>query len=114
MQENLIIICLVFYLILLPLCCNMEWTTNEKNVGKTFLKWYFTKSEKVNYLGFAVFLIIGSGSFVYYIFIGLGNLIIYVIVLPLCWLFEFLFLNKDYSNIGCDELKEKKQGERDE
>lgn len=107
MTGNLILASVFFYLILVPLWCNMEWTTNEKNVEKTFLKWYFTKSEKVNYLGFAVFLIIGSGSFVYYIFIGLANTIIYIVILPLCWLFEFLFLNKDCSNIICAELKEK-------
>lgn len=111
MQENLIIIGLVFYLILVPLWCNLEWSTSENNRGKTFLKWYFTKSESVNYLGFAVFLIIGSGSFVYYIFIGLSNIIVYVVILPLCWIFEFLFLNKDCSNIICDELKEKETHE---
>jgi hypothetical protein len=101
---------LVFYFLIVPLMYNFMWQeTLGDGKGKSFLKWFFTKSERVNWLGFCVFLILGLGCFVYYILMLIGELLFYTIALPICWLFEFLFLNKDCSNIVCDDLKEKKK-----
>ena len=99
---------LVFYFLIVPLMYNFMWQdTLGDGKGKSFLKWYFSKSDSVNWLGFFVFLILGLGCFIYYILMLIAGLLFYTIVLPICWLFEFLFLNKDCSHIVCDDLKEK-------
>lgn len=105
---DLIITVLIIYFLLIPFMYNVMWQdTLGEGKGKPFFKWYFSKSKKVNWLGYIVFLVIGSGSFIYYIFLLLGNILIYIVVLPMCWIFEFLFLNKDCSHIVCEDLKEK-------
>ena len=105
---DLISTVLIIYFLLIPFMYNVMWQdTLGEGKGKTFFKWYFSKSKRVNWLGYIVFLVIGSGSFIYYIFLLLANILIYIIVLPICWLFEFLFLNKDCSGIVCEDLKEK-------
>ena len=91
---------------------NFMWQdTLGDGKGKSFLKWYFSKSDSVNWLGFFVFLILGLGCFIYYILMLIAELLFYTIVLPICWLFEFLFLNKDCSHVVCDDLKEKGKNE---
>lgn len=96
------------YFLIIPFTYNVMWQdTLGDGKGKSFLKWYFSKSDSVNWLGFFVFLILGLGCFIYYILMLIGELLFYTIALPICWLFEFLFLNKDCSNIVCDDLKEK-------
>lgn len=103
---------LVFYFLIVPLMYNFMWQdTLGDGKGKSFLKWYFSKSDSVNWLGFFVFLILGLGCFIYYILMLIAELLFYTIVLPICWLFEFLFLNKDCSHIVCDDLKEKGKNE---
>ena len=103
---------LVFYFLIVPLMYNFMWQdTLGDGKGKSFLKWYFSKSDSVNWLGFFVFLILGLGCFIYYILRLIAELLFYTIVLPICWLFEFLFLNKDCSHIVCDDLKEKGKNE---
>ena len=103
---------LVFYFFIIPLLYNVMWQdTLGDGKGKSFLKWYFSKSDSVNWLGFFVFLILGLGCFIYYILMLIAELLFYTIVLPICWLFEFLFLNKDCSHIVCDDLKEKGKNE---
>ena len=94
--------------LLIPFMYNAMWQdTLGEGKGKTFFKWYFSKSKRVNLLGYIVFLVIGSGSFIYYIFLLLANILIYIIVLPICWIFEFLFLNKDCSDINLNKLNKK-------
>ena len=96
------------YFLIIPFTYNVMWQdTLGDGKGKTFFKWYFSKSDSVNWLGFFVFLILGLGCFIYYILMLIAELLFYTIALPICWLFEFLFLNKDCSNIVCDDLKEK-------
>ena len=103
---------LVFYFLIVPLMYNFMWQdTLGDGKGKSFLKWYFSKSDSVNWLGFFVFLILGLGCFIYYILMLIAELLFYTIVLPICWLFEFLFLNKDCSHVVCDDLKEKGKNE---
>ena len=103
---------LVFYFLIVPLMYNFMWqVTLGDGKGKSFLKWYFSKSDSVNWLGFFVFLILGLGCFIYYILMLIAELLFYTIVLPICWLFEFLFLNKDCSHVVCDDLKEKGKNE---
>lgn len=103
---------LVFYFLIVPFMYNFMWQdTLGDGKGKTFFKWYFSKSDSVNWLGFFVFLILGLGCFIYYILMLIAELLFYTIALPICWLFEFLFLNKDCSNVVCDDLKEKGKNE---
>lgn len=105
---DLISTVLIIYFLLIPFMYNVMWQDIlGEGKGKTFFKWYFSKSKRVNLLGYIIFLVIGSGSFIYYIFLLLGNILIYIVVLPICWIFEFLFLNKDCSHIVCEDLKEK-------
>ena len=100
------------YFLIIPFTYNVMWQdTLGDGKGKTFFKWYFSKSDAVNWLGFFVFLILGLGCFIYYILMLIAELLFYTIVLPICWLFEFLFLNKDCSNTVCDDLKEKEKHE---
>lgn len=100
------------YFLIIPFTYNVMWQdTLGDGKGKTFFKWYFSKSDSVNWLGFFVFLILGLGCFIYYILMLIAELLFYTIALPICWLFEFLFLNKDCSNIVCDDLKEKGKNE---
>ena len=109
---DLIQLLLVFYFLIVPLMYNFMWQdTLGDGKGKSFLKWYFSKSDSVNWLGFFVFLILVLGCFIYYILMLIAELLFYTIVLPICWLFEFLFLNKDCSHIVCDDLKEKGKNE---
>ena len=103
---------LVLYFIIIPFTYNVMWQdTLGDGKGKTFFKWFFTKSERVNWLGYILFLILGLGCFIWYILMLIAELLFYTIALPICWLFEFLFLNKDCSNIVCDDLKEKEKHE---
>ena len=96
------------YFLIIPFTYNVMWQdTLGDGKGKSFLKWYFSKSDSVNWLGFIVFMILGLGCFIWYILLLIAELLFYTIALPICWLFEFLFLNKDCSNIVCDDLKEK-------
>lgn len=112
MIVDLIISLVALYFLIIPFTYNVMWQdTLGDGKAKTFFKWYFSKSDSVNWLGYILFLILGSGSFIYYIFLLLGNILFYTIALPICWLFEFLFLNKDCSNIVCDDLKEKGKNE---
>ena len=100
------------YFLIIPFTYNVMWQdTLGDGKGKSFLKWYFSKSDSVNWLGFFVFLILGLGCFIYYILMLIGERLFYTIALPICWLFEFLFLNKDCSYIVCDDLKEKGKNE---
>ena len=89
---ELIELSIFIYFMLLPFIANTMW---QENNNKTFVKWYFTKSQNVNYLGFLVFLILFAGSFLYVFLYYVGSFLFYVIFLPICWLYEFLFLNKD-------------------
>lgn len=89
---ELIELSIFIYFGLLPFIANMMW---QENTNKTFVKWYFTKSPIVNYLGFLVFLILFAGSFFYLMLYYISILLFYIVFLPICWLFEFLFLNKE-------------------
>ena len=102
----------IYFLIIPFTYYNVMWQdTLGDGKGKSFLKWYFSKSDSINWLLFFVFLILGLGCFIYYILMLIAELLFYTIVLPICWLFEFLFLNKDCSHIVCDDLKEKGKNE---
>lgn len=47
---------LVFYFLIIPFLYNIMWQdTLGDGKGKSFLKWYFSKSDSVNWLGFFVF-----------------------------------------------------------
>lgn len=96
---------MTFYFMVFPFITIIMW----QETNTSFLKFYFTKSDSVNWLGFSMFLILCSGSFIWYLFYIILNLIFYVIILPFIWLFEFLFLNKDCSHLN-KELEEKLKG----
>ncbi len=107
-MADLITWVLTIYFLIIPFIYNTMWQDTLANgKGKSFIKWYFSKSERVNWLGFIVFLILGLGCFVWYILLLIAEVLFYTIALPICWLFEFLFLNKDCSNVVCEDLKEK-------
>lgn len=91
------------YFLVIPMICNMAWQES----GLSFIKWYFTKSDSVNWLGFSCFIFLGLGCFIWYIGLLILELIFYVVVLPIYWLFEFMFLNKDCSHMVCEELDDK-------
>ena len=76
------------YFILIPAVCNIMWQDDKSD--KSFIKWYFTKSYWVNWLGYFTFIIMGLGCTIWIL---------------LSWIFEFLFLNKDCSHIVCKDLK---------
>jgi hypothetical protein len=109
MNDDIMFFVLGWYLLILPLVTNMMWQESKD----TFVKFYFTKSERVNFLGFTVFLILCSGSWLWYLLFMFLTLIFYVVVVPFIWVFEFLFLNKDCSNIKNIELQDKLNGEKD-
>ena len=92
---ELIELSIFIYFMLLPFIANTMW---QENNNKTFVKWYFTKSQNVNYLGFLIFLILFAGSFFYVFLDYVGTFLFYVVFVPICWLFEFLFLHKDCEN----------------
>ena len=96
---------LTMYLLIIPMLCNMAW----QDAKTSYIKWYFTKSIWVNYLGFSIFLIIGSGSFIWYIMLVILELLVYIVISPILWLLEFIFFNKDCSNIISGELIEKER-----
>ena len=83
------------YFGLFPFIANTMW---QENTNTTFVKWYFTKSPIVNYLGFLVFLILFAGSFFYVFLYYMCTFLFYVVFVPICWLFEFLFLHKNCEN----------------
>lgn len=85
-----------FYFLIIPLIYNAMWQGNKTS----FVKWYFIKSKRVNWLGYFIFFILGLGCSIWLIIIYFCELLFYVIFLPFCWLFEFLFLNKDCSNLN--------------
>lgn len=101
-MEEFIGVLIIIYFILIPCVYVTAWQDIEDSEC-SFVKWYFIKSDSVNYLGFAIFLILGLGSFLY----TLLWYFMYAIVVPFFWLFEFLFLNKDCSNVVCQELVDK-------
>ena len=94
---------LVVYFILIPFFYNLAWQESQLS----FIRWYFKKSESVNWLGYALVIVLGLGSFIYYILELLLTLIFYVIVMPMSWLFEFIFLNKNCNHLACEELENK-------
>lgn len=94
---------LIMYLLIIPILCNMAWYDSKIS----YIKWYFTKGDYINYLGFSIFIIISSGSFIWYFILLFLELIVYIILNPLVWLIEFIFFNKDCSNIISAELVEK-------
>lgn len=96
-NESSIMIGVFLYLVLIPFICSQIYTDTIRS--SSFTKWYFTKSERVNYLGFAIFLILCSGSFIYVVLYYLAGLLYYILFIPIIWLFEFLFLNKDCSHL---------------
>lgn len=106
---NIISTGLIMYFLVLPFIYNTMWQDSNKD---SYIKWYFRKSESVNWLGYLIFFILGLGSFIYVILFYITEIIFYIVVLPLIWLFEFMFLNKDCSHIVCDELKEKDYKEK--
>jgi small-conductance mechanosensitive channel len=95
------------YFIIIPVVVNMMWLDDKSD--KSFIKWYFTKSDRVNWLGYFIFFILGLGCIVWILFWYFCVILFYTIFLPLCWLFEFLFLNKDCSHIVCKDLKKYKK-----
>ena len=96
---------LIMYLLIIPMLCYMVWQDSKIS----YIKWYFTKGDYINYLGFGIFLIISSGSFIWYLAYLFLKLIVYIIVTPLVWLIEFIFFNKDCSNIISEELIKKER-----
>ena len=100
---------LTMYLLIIPMLCNMAWQDSKIS----YIKWYFTKGDYINYLGFGIFIIISSGSFIWYFILLFLELIVYVIINPLVWLIEFIFFNKDCSNIVSAELVEKERQRED-
>lgn len=100
---DLIITVFVVYFIFIPFVYNFMWQEDISN--KSFIKWYFTKSDNVNWLGYFVFTILGLGCTIWILLWYFCAILFYMVVLPLCWLFEFLFLNKDCSHIVCKDLK---------
>ena len=110
MNEDIMFLILSWYLLILPFVTNMMWQESKDS----FVKFYFTKSDKVNFLGFTVFLIVCSGSWLWYLLFMLSTLIFYVVAVPVIWIFEFLFLNKDSSNINNKELQNILNGENND
>ena len=106
-MEDLIQILLAIYFGIIPIIYNIMWKEDKGN--KSFIKWYFTKSDRVNGLGYFMFFILGLGCSLYILLIYFCNLLFYVVFLPICCLFEFLFLNKDCSHIVCKDLKKYKE-----
>ncbi len=102
--EFLVQLSLIIYFLIIPLIVNSMWQDSDMN----FIKFYFTKSPEVNYLGFFVFLVISSGVWFWYLWFMLLNGLFYVIYLLLNWLFEFLFLNKN-----CEHIKYEKGDKND-
>ena len=96
---------LTMYLLIIPMLCNMAWQDSKIS----YIKWYFTKGDYINYLGFGIFIIISSGSFIWYLAYLFLELIVYIIVNPLLWLIEFVFFNRDCNNIISGELVEKER-----
>lgn len=99
--SNLAFTILFAYFFMIPLFYNLSW--NDSGTSHSFIKWYFIKSDRVNILGYLLVLIIGSGSFIWAL-----------IGVPIIWLFEFIFLNKDCSNLRSEELMEKEWRRRQE
>lgn len=102
----------LIYFLVIPFMCNLAWQDNN---DKTFTKWYFTKSPSVNWLGYSIFLLLGLGSFVYVAIFFILSGLVYLVFTPMIWLYEFLFLNKDCSDLVSEELikKEKVREMRD-
>ena len=100
---DLIITAFMVYFMFIPFICNLMWQEDESN--KSFIKGYFIKSNNVNWLGYFIFVILGLGCTIWILLSYFGVILFYTIFLPICWLFEFLFLNKDCSHIVCKDLK---------
>ena len=49
---------LTMYLLIIPMLCNMAWQDSKIS----YIRWYFTKGDYINYLGFSIFIVISSGS----------------------------------------------------
>ena len=97
---------LLVYFGIIPFIYNMMW---QESCETPFIKWYFTKSKNVNWLGYFMFFILGLGNSAWLILYYLISALFYLVFLPICWLFEFLFLNKDCSHIVCKDLKKYKE-----
>ena len=106
-MEDLILILLAIYFGVIPLICNFMWQEDKSNTS--FIKWYFTKSDGVNWLGYFIFIILSLGCTIWILLVYFSEILFYTIFLPICWLFEFLFLNKDCSHIVCKDLKKYKE-----
>ena len=110
--SNLGLTILFAYFFMIPLFYNLSW--NDSGTNHSFIRWYFIKSDRVNILGYLLVLIIGSGSFVWVLAWYILIAIFYVVGVPIIWLFEFIFLNKDCSNLRSEELMEKEYRIRQE
>lgn len=91
-MEDVVSTLLIMYFLIIPFIYNTMWQDNKNN--KSFIKWYFTKSECVNWLGFLVFILLGLGSFIYVLLYYIAEAMFYIIFIPLEWVFKFLFLKK--------------------
>lgn len=100
--SNLAPTILLAYFFMIPLVYIISWSDSGTN--HPFIRWYFIKSDSVNILGYLLVLIIGSGSFIWALMWYILILIFYVVALPLLWLFEFIFLDKDCSHLRSEEL----------
>lgn len=98
---------LLVYFGIIPFIYNSMW---QESCETPFIKWYFTKSKNVNWLGYFMFVILGLGNSAWLILYYISYVLFYLIVVPLLWLFEFLFLNKDCSHIVCEDLKKNTKG----
>ena len=113
MNDDIIFSFLVLYVLVLPFITNLMWQENEQS-NQSFIQFYFSKSERVNWLGFLIFLLACSGYFIWYIIFKILELVVMFIILPIMWIFEFLFLNKDCSNINNKEPQNKLNGENND
>lgn len=99
----------IIYFIIIPLCykemydTNTSIHTNSKHMA--YLVWYFLyKSPEVNWVGHTAVILLGLGSLIWWLFYmictGIMYVTYYLILVPIGWLFEFIFLNKDCSHLN--------------
>lgn len=98
----------ITYFMVIPWIYRELWDdANLQNNSKhmSYLRWYFLyKSPEVNWVGHITVILLGLGSLVwwliYIICTGIMYVIYYLILVPIGWLFEFIFLNKDCSHLN--------------
>lgn len=99
----------IIYFIIIPLCYKEMWDNNTIIYGdyhyRPYLNWYFLyKSPEVNWVGHIAVILLGLGSLIWWLFYmistGIMYVIYYLILIPIGWLFEFIFLNKDCSHLN--------------